>query len=155
MTAIDGPDLSRLLNELKAADKKAATAVRKGIRIAAKSAMDDVKRTIESAPGSGKAGTRRNIASGLAVRISTGKVAGVRIVASSKNLPESRKPMLRAFNKPSWRHPVFGNKDEKWVVQQGRPYFGEVIERRRPDIEAAVRKAMDEAHARLMAATTD
>jgi len=152
---IEGPDFTRVMNELKAADKKAATAIRKGIRIEAKKAADDVKREILSAPGSGKVGIRAGIAAGVSPRIDTGKSSRLlRIAASSKNLPDDRKPMLRLMNKQSWRHPVFGDKDA-WVVQQGRPYFGAVLDKHREPLMRAMAKAIEDAHARIMAATTD
>ena len=153
--SINGPDFARLMNELKAADKKAASAIRKGIRIEAKKAADDVKREVLAGPGGGRTGVRAGIASGLAVRIDTGRNPRIlRIAASSKNLPDERKPMLRLLNKESWRHPVFGDKDA-WVVQQGRPYFGTVLDKHREPLTRAMLRAMDDVHARLIATTTD
>jgi hypothetical protein len=52
--------------------------------------------------------------------------AGARIVTSASRLPSAHKGLLNVYNKKSFRHPVFGDKDV-WVAQEGRPYFGSVI----------------------------
>lgn len=165
---IKGPDLARLLKEMKAVDAKVTTALRKEIRAAAKVAAEDVKRTVlmpppNDAPGS--VGTRAAIASGIGVSIGTrASGAKVSITGSSKNLPASRKPMLRLYNKPGgWRHPVYartrrasgirgrlGGRQQAWVHQKGRPYFGTVIEEHSDEVRRTIVRVMDEIHARLM-----
>jgi hypothetical protein len=179
---LDGPNFARLMNELKAADSKMATEVRKALREQIKAAQVDVEREVMKPPPDDNprvtAGTRRAIASGLSTRIGTGKSPAVRISASSKNLPANRKRMLRLYNKAGgWRHPVFargadgklakasvrskglrgalGGTETPWVAQMGRPYFGAVLKRRQAIIEMAIFRAMDDAHRRLISATTD
>jgi hypothetical protein len=161
---VDGPDFARLLNALKEADKQAATRIRRELREvgkeAARSAQDKVREDpVPDAPGS--VGTREAIARGIKVQVRTGATAqGVRISASSANLPQERKRMMRLYNKEAgWRHPVFartksaggwrgllGAREAVWVHQKGNPYFGSVIEKHRPQAEAALKRAMDEAH---------
>lgn len=142
-----GPDFKSLMHALKEADATAARAIRKGIRLEVKKAAEDVKREVLAGPGSGRVGIRRGIAAGLASRIDTGKSPRiVRIAASSKNLPEDRKKMLRLYNKKSWRHPVFGNRDAAWEVQQGNPYFRDVLDKHVEPLGKAIDRAMDEAH---------
>jgi len=161
---VDGPNFARLLNALKDADRQASTRIRRELRVEAKKAADDVKREVMQPPPNdapGSVGTRAGIASGVGVSIRTGKSGqGVRITASSKGLPAERKRMLRLYNKEAgWRHPVFartksaggwrgllGAREAVWVHQQGRPYFGTVIEKHRDDMTRAIGRAMDEAH---------
>lgn len=181
-TTIEPAEFARLMNELKAADGKAATAVRRALREQIKAAQVDVAREVMKPPPNDNpnvtAGTRRAIASGLSSRINTGKNPSVRISASAKNLPANRKRMLRLYNKAGgWRHPVFergvggrltkksvrssglrgflGGRETPWVQQQGRPYFGAVLERRKTVTEMAIFRAMQDAHSALIAATTD
>lgn len=161
---IDGPDFARLMNALKDADKQAATRIRRELRDEGKKAAEDVKREVMKPPPNdapGSVGTRAGIASGIKAEVKTGKSRqGVRISASSKGLPPERKRMLRLYNKEKgWRHPVFaqtkkaggwrgwlGAREKVWVHQQGRPYFGKVIEKHRDDMTRALGRAMDEAH---------
>lgn len=155
-------NLGAILRDTKAFDAKLATYIRREIRNAGKAAADDAKaevlkdppakvrsargflgtRTTKSAR-SYDVGLRRGIAAGIAVRIVTGKrTNGVRIVAGTNRLPAGRKPMAKAYNTRSFRHPVFGNR-RAWVGQAGRPYFGEVIYRRKADVQRGVLRALD------------
>jgi hypothetical protein len=171
MAELNGPDLGALLRELKAVDDKAATLLRRNIRQAAKVAAEDVKREVQKPPPNdapGTAGSRDAIAAGISVRINTGarsKSQGVAIVGSSKALAAGRKPMLRLYNKTSWRHPVFdktekadgikglfGGRKKVWVVQQGRPFFGAVLTKHTDDVQRAIQAAVDEANAALLRA---
>ena len=168
---LTGPDLGKLLRELKEVDAKATTLLRRNIRNAAKVAAEDVKKKVQEPPPNdapGTAGSRGNIASGISVRINTGarsKTQGASIVGSSKNLPAERKAMLRLYNKESWRHPVFdhtkrakgirgffGGRDKVWVTQQGNPFFGAVLEKHTDDVQRAIKAAVDEANAALLRA---
>ena len=172
MTGITGPDLGKLLRELKDVDAKAATSLRRNLRNVAKVAAEDVKREVLKPPPNdapGSVGTRDAIAAGIGVRITSGansKRQGVSIVGSSKNLPADRKAMLRLYNKPQgWRHPVFaqerrsgglrgllGGTDRVWVQQQGRPFFEPVLTKHTDDVQRAILAAVDEANAALLRA---
>ena len=168
---LTGPDLGKLLRELKEVDAKATTLLRRNIRNAAKVAAEDVKSEVRKAPPNdapGTAGSREAIAAGISIRISTGarsRSQGVSIVGSSKNLPTARKAMLRLYNKESWRHPVFarerrsgglrgllGGTERVWVTQQGRPYFDSVLKTHTDDVQRAIVAAVDEANAALLRA---
>ena len=169
---LTGPDLGALLRELKAVDAKATTLLRRNIRNAAKVAAEDVVEKVREDPPDDNpkitAGSREAIARGINVRINTGaksKTQGASIVGSSKNLPAERKAMLRLYNKTSWRHPVFdkteradgiagffGARKKVWVVQQGRPFFGAVLEKHTDDVQRAIKAAVDEANAALLRA---
>ena len=171
MTGLTGPDLAALLRELKDVDAAVSRNVRRSIRQAAKVAAEDVKREVEKPPPNdapGTAGSRAAIASGISVQLVTGersKSQGVRITGSSKNLAAGRKPMLRLYNKESWRHPVFaherrsgglrgllGGSERVWVTQQGRPYFQAVLQKHTDDFQRAIVAAVDEANAALLRA---
>lgn len=85
------------------------------------------------------------VAKGIAFRIATGKTGGAgRFVSSGKNLPPDRRAMFRALNKPSFRHPVFGNR-EQFVEQAGRPYFGAVVLDEQDALLEAINDALDDA----------
>lgn len=169
---LTGPDLAKLLRELKANEPKVATNLRRNLRNVAKSAAEDVKTEVLKPPPNdapGSVGTRAGIASGVGVRINTGaksRSQGVAIVGSSKGLPADRKAMLRLYNKPQgWRHPVFaqerrsgglrgflGGTERVWVHQQGRPFFQPVLAKRTDDVQRAIQAAVDEANAALLRA---
>ena len=143
---IEAVEFSDLLRQAKEFEPALAKSIRKNIREAAKPAVEDVRRTVLETPTKGRTfGVRRAIAQGVGIRISAAKSGGgVNIAASGRKLPENRRAMVRLLNKPSWRHPVFGNR-EQWVTQSGRPYFGSVLYRYRDDIRDAVQRALDEA----------
>lgn len=149
---IDGPGFSTLLKSLKEADAEASKRVRRAIRASAKDAVADVRKAVlEPAPHRARrrktydVGVRQGIAAGIGIRISTASKGGsVRIVAAPSKMPAGHAPMLKAYNKKSFRHPVYGD-TAHWVNQSGRPFFGAVIYQHRLEIENAVTKAVQEA----------
>lgn len=142
---VRAPDLRRLLADLKEFEPKLATALRRTIRNAGKVAAEDSKRAVLSGPGSGRTGLRAGIAAGIGVRVMTGRsTQGVRIVSTGSRLPANKKPMVKAYNQASFRHPLFGD-TRHWYPQQGRPYFGSVIGAHRAQFQRAVQDALDEA----------
>lgn len=85
------------------------------------------------------------VAKGISFRVSTGKSGGQgKFVSSGKALPADRKPMFRALNKKSFRHPVFGD-TKHWVGQAGRPYFGSVILGETDALFDAIESSLNEA----------
>jgi hypothetical protein len=52
--------------------------------------------------------------------------------------------MVRAWNRPSFRHPVYGNR-ETWVTQTGHPYFESTILQHRVDVQLAILRALQDA----------
>lgn len=132
--------------------KKAApaigTAMRRNLRHAGDNTIRDMRRVVASGPGRGRTGVQAGIQAGLRTAVATEKrTQGVRITGTAARIPEGHKPMLRLYNKPSFRHPVFGS--GTWVVQRGRPYFGSVIKPHEPEITEAVFDALEDA-ARLL-----
>lgn len=142
MSAIVGrvnvDEFRRLTGKTSELPAKLKRELRAHIRLAAERAADDSRTTIDSGPS--KTGLRMGIAAGIRVQVMTGNTAGVRIIADKKALPDSKAKLVRAMDKPSFRHPVFGQKS--WVQQAGRPYFASVIYQHRDQVSDEVRAAM-------------
>ncbi len=171
------------MRELRAggpADKRLARTLAASIREAGQEITDGVKSNLAEAPPSGgkrTVGTRRALSGGTKLTVSTSasKGAGVRVTTSSKGLPANRRPMLRLYNKESWRHPVFATYGRRastkgakgdlraalrglnkalaerdrvkaaWVTQSGRPYFYKALDDRRERVLARVDDAVQDA----------
>lgn len=92
---------------------------------------------------------RARIAKGVKLQISASeKSRRVGVFIVSRGSDPASKALKRSWDREKgWRHPVWqkGNKKDKWVTQYGRPYFGGVIQKHQPQIEAAVRKALSDA----------
>jgi len=127
------------------------TNLRRDIRNAAKLIANEIKAAVLEEPrrpsshSTKHTGLRQNIAAGIGVSILTGNTKiGVSIISSGKNLPESARTLVRAYDRAGgWRHPVFLT--GKWVTQYGRPYFASVIAKSSTRVTAVVEKAMAEA----------
>jgi hypothetical protein len=147
--AIDPAEWHRLKRELDKFDPALTKALRTRIRNVGNVAKAAVLAALaESSPDGGpdEGGGRAALAAATKVTVSFGKSsAGTRITTSSSRLPDQHKALLHVYNKKSFRHPVFGDR-ATWVVQEGRPYFGEpilkVINRAAVD---EIRSALDEA----------
>lgn len=132
----DQKDFARMVKSFPPALQKS---LRKRLRGVGKVITDDMKRVV----GSGD--MRSQIGSGIRTLIRTGKtVQGVLIESTGRGLSSGRRGMHRTWNKPTFRHPVFGNRDA-WVSQSGNPYFGSTIARHADEARAAVVEALDEA----------
>lgn len=105
--------------------------------------------TTAAAASSRSRGARQEIASGLQVRVNTGKTR------QSIRLTGAGAPFPRSYNMRVWRHPIRFNpetttkNDVPWVSQGGRPYFGLVIVRRADQMRSRVFEALDEALAEI------
>lgn len=129
---------------LKSFEPSLATATRRRLREAGVETVDDMKRVVSSGPGRGRVGVQSGIQAGLKTSVATGKRRqGVRITGSASRIPAGHQPMLRLYNKASFRHPVFGM--GTWAVQRGRPYFGSVIKRHEDAMVEAVWTALEDA----------
>lgn len=74
---------------------------------------------------------------------------GVKIIVNRRKLPKGSDMLPHAFEKGSWRHPVFANpnrsrSDWRWVVQKGKPWFRPTILRYEPAFRRAVLTAMED-----------
>jgi hypothetical protein len=124
---------------VKAFDPKLARALRKKLRKAGEETVTDMKGVV----GSGD--LRGGISGGIRTAVATGKSRqGVSIESTGNKLGPQRKGMHRAWNKGSFRHPVYGNKN-KWVHQSGNRFFGGTIRKHEDDMREAVLDALDEA----------
>jgi hypothetical protein len=134
----DPRQLAHILAGAKAFDKKLATNIRRELRKAGDVAINDMRGILGSGPVGGAIGQ------GIRMQVSTSaSKTGVRIVSTGSALAAEKKPLVKAFNKGTFRHPVYGHRD-RWVSQSGRPYFG-VVYKHRDEIMAAVQKALDDA----------
>lgn len=147
---IDPASFAKLLADVKAFDAALSRALRKRLRLAAVDAVAEVRKTLEQPTPAGRPmrpdGVRADLAASTRVAILAGqRAAGVRIVTTSAKLDAAHKAMLKAYNKPHWRHPIRGHKSARWVNQAGRPYFGAVIGARKAAMATAVEAALVEA----------
>lgn len=146
---IDPQEWFRLKQDLDAFDPALARALRKRIKNAGQVAADEVKKTLAlPSPGGGDDSGEGRAALIAATRltVSFGKrTAGAKIVTGSSRLSAAHKGLVNVYNKKTFRHPVFGNKDN-WVPQQGRPYFRSSIYKALDRVMVReVRAALDEA----------
>lgn len=138
------------LRALKAFEPALATSTRRNLRRAGDDAIAEMRSVVASGPGRGRIGVQAGIQAGLKTAVATGKrKQGVRITGTAARIPGEHKPMLRLYNKASFRHRVFGS--DAWVVQGGQPYFGSVIKRHEPDMVDAVLKALEDAFDKMVA----
>lgn len=172
---IDASEFAALFKELEGIDKEMFLALKQALRDEAKplvlkmrAAVKDPrskrsariiqtkKKQKSGAEYQVRTNTAALVAAGISFRMDMGKNPGVRFSASSSKLPPERKPMTKALNRKSFRHPVFmrttrkkgirgllGGRDVVWVEQAGRPYFGAVILDEREQLLGAINDAMD------------
>lgn len=96
----------------------------------------------------GKTGLRESIAKGVTRKITySGYRTGVRVRVDKKYLPTDQESLIRATNRGTVRHPVYGNRDV-WVSQKFTPpgWFNRAIRDHGPEavrkIKEAARKAL-------------
>lgn len=150
---LDSAEWYHLSRALRAYDPKLLTALRKRLRNAGNFAVERIRDTLgmpspDGGPDTGK--YRDMLARATKVTVSFGqRSAGVKVTTSGRSLPEAHRGVLRVYNKDTFRHPVFGDRDD-WVVQRGRPYFGEAFEKDLIRIaRQEINDAMEEAAAYL------
>lgn len=108
-------------------------------RRAAKAGRDVAKAASRAARR--HAGLRDEVAASIKLQVTS---KGIRFVADSRNMPESQRTLPRHLDSPKgWRHPVFGNR-EKWVHEQGKPYFAETLKKRAPEFRQSILDAMED-----------
>lgn len=154
---VDPRQFAATLRAIKEFSPALATATRKRLRLAGADTVKAVQaevlaggRTVTWRVGSkgktktGNIGLRAGIANGTKMAIVAGKTRqGVSIKTDSSRLGPGQAAMVKAWNKPSFRHPVFDS--GAWVSQAGRPYFGSVINKHKQDFADAVNAALADA----------
>lgn len=129
---IDPAEWFRFKQELDRFDPALAKALRKRIRNAGMIAAEQVKATLAMpSPGGGPDDGASRAALIAATRVSVSfakRAAGAKITTGSSKLDAAHKGLLKVYNKKTFRHPVFGDRSN-WVAQEGRPYFGTVIQK--------------------------
>ena len=128
---IDPLEWYRLKTELDKFDPELARALRRRIKGAGEVAAEAVRATLRlPAPGEGTPDQEKARAALIAAtRTSVSfakRAAGTKITTGSSRLAPENKGFLNVYNKKTFRHPVYGNR-EVFVPQQGRPYFGASI----------------------------
>ena len=151
---IDATEFARLYHDTKAFSPELARGLRRNLRDAGKIGMRAAQQQIRSAPTRGRqhTGLRQRIAAGMTVQVATSMRgrAGVFIRATTRRMPDWQKPMVRVYNQPRFRHPVFARTRlfglrSVWVTQTGHPYFDRPIEGETRKMQDLVQRALDEA----------
>jgi hypothetical protein len=140
---VDSAEFRRTMLSLRGFDKRIYALTRKRIREAAKPVVADVRAELRSG-GPSETGMRDGLAAGTRASVSIGKKAGVTIVTSPARLPRGKQQMARSWNNNSFRHPVFGDR-QQWVSQTGNPYFESTILAHKAEFQRAVLAALQEA----------
>lgn len=148
-----GREVTRVAAQLREIDKKLPTQLRAKLRKAAATGVRTVKAQVRSMPVSGRHGTtglRRRVARGVRAQASTR--TGLRIVTSMPSNAEGVIPrgLDSRTGSGGWRHPVFARSgvprsDWKWVEQSGGDWFVRPLALMHPQVQAEVRKVLDEA----------
>lgn len=125
----DGKQFLALFGKTSQVDRKLRTALRKRMKQAAEKGAAEARSTIESAPVKGRRsrGLRRGIAAGIGVSLETTTAAnkvGVRVVARKTSLPPDMRPLVKAMNKPKFRHPVFASFGNAGLAKLGQKRRG-------------------------------
>lgn len=125
MITVNSTELRRFKVAADNADKRIVRSVRKQLRVIAEPAVEKVKSEVRAGGNGG--GSTDAIAAATGLRLSFAKSGGgVRITTTNARLDSDHKGFVAAFNKPTFRHPVYGNR-AVYVSQSGRPYFGKSI----------------------------
>lgn len=170
---LDASEFYMIARAARDTDKRLYANMRKELRAAGDEFVALVRTEIGRIPSSGKrrTGVRAALQKGTraSISVASARTAGVRIVTSPRFLPESKRPMAKAFNLETFRHPVFPDPDRPrslasrragaraamaggrvagageswtWVQQSGRPYFGAAIFRNQDVAMARLRTAL-------------
>jgi hypothetical protein len=162
---LDGESLRKIQAMAKAAEPTLRREVNKTLRgagdVAAQAARDAVlgalppkaenrskvarflNRAATPAAATGNGSLRAAIAAGVRVTVRSGKSAGVRVLSTDAKLPDSKKAMNRVYRLQVFRHPVFA--EDRWVNQHGKDWFYTPVKSKKPEFEAAVLAAMQNA----------
>lgn len=132
---IDPKSWVELKRDLMSLDKGLMTHLRRRLREAGEMAIERIKAKLAEEPPASRSaskfeehgvGVREALAAGTRLSVSFSvRSAGVKIVTSASRLDADHQAMVFAYNKTTFRHPIFDT--DVWVIQHGRPYFGAVI----------------------------
>jgi hypothetical protein len=144
--------LGQFLREVRGFSPELAKTTRKRLREAAVPAVNDVKKRLMGRTFKTDTGLAAGLAAGTKLSIRTGvRTAGISITTTGAKLPADKQAMVRAFDKPTIKHPVFGRR--VWVTQKGRPYFGSVLEPKQAAMRRGVELAVTDALATVRTGT--
>jgi hypothetical protein len=110
--------------------------LRRELRPRMRQAGEVVRREIQSA-----AGWSSQIPAAVRLTVAFGsKTGGVRIFVDAKKAPHAR-PLENMGAEGTFRHPVFGNRDN-WVAQAARPFFFKTVKANREQVRSLVADAV-------------
>lgn len=128
LVQIDASQIAKLKRDLDAMDKGLTRALRRRIRAAGQIGVDAVKASLALPTPDGNTGgeARQKMADATTISVMFGeRRAGVAIKTSGRLLGDEHRPILASYNLKRFRHPIYGS--DRWVEQQGRPFFGAEI----------------------------
>ena len=146
---IRAEDWAQVRQDLLKFDPALYRSLRKTLRDVGQIGVDGVREMLAmgSPDGGPDEGTNRAaLAAGTRAAVSFAKRGGsVRIVTSGSKLSAEHRALLAAYNTRSWRHPVFGNRDN-WDDQAGRPYFyGPIRKAGKKEMAEGIQAAVNDA----------
>lgn len=145
---VPGKELKVIADKLREIDKKLPNKFRKDLKAAAKPLMMKAKENAKKIPVKkpDKRRLRRKIATGVAIQVSVGKRARIRIVTRMPDTGTAIIPRGLSTDK-GFRHPVFGDKT-KWVVQRAAGsgnWFMDAMQDGNADAQARIKATLEEA----------
>ena len=150
----------KLKQDLDKADKELARSLRRRIKNAGQVAAEAVKKKLAEGGGAGGATEYAGdiadlLAAATRTTVSfTARNAGVKIATSNRLIAESDKGLLKAYNRTTFRHPVWprgtNRRAWKWVDQKAEPFFDDPIQKVADTVfMAEVQAAIDDAFDQL------
>jgi hypothetical protein len=123
---INPAELNKLQQDLKDADPKLVSALRKRIKTAGQVGVDAIRAALDVPPPAGEpdpSGFREALKAGTSTRVSFSRTgAGVKITTSSARLPANEKNLFAAYNTKRGYRVIAGR-----PIHMGRPYFGAAV----------------------------
>jgi hypothetical protein len=163
MIEIDPTDFAKVVKEIAQVDPSFKKTIKKRLKTAAEPVVEEVKRAALAIPAMGgnaelsrkkkgeNLGLRASLANATISDINpTKKGAILKIrVSTTKFMSASGRPRtipyyMEGRRKKSWRHPVFGNRDN-WVEQTPHPFLGVTVLPHKMKFADEVTKALDDA----------
>lgn len=161
-SSINAEEFKVFFRNLAQAEPEMKKELQKKMRKLAAPILNDVKQAEMAIPSKGDFGGTRKIEGGnLGLRASlvaatkidfsgTGRGAVLKIrVSKSKFEQVSGRPRSLPWHvegrlKRTWRHPVFGRREDSWVVQKPSPYLNKTVFKHQPELIKAITEARDE-----------
>ncbi|MYV58043.1 hypothetical protein [Streptomyces sp. SID3212] len=146
---LPGSEIKKISDQLREIDRTLPAKFRKDLKAAAKPLVVQAKAAAKEIPITrpDRRRLRKKIATGIALQVSTGKRARIRVVT---RMPDSKTAIIpRGLGSPAgFRHPVFGDANQ-WVVQHAanpaNNWFMNSMQNGHADAEARIKETLREA----------